>query len=107
MRDWKAVVRSRIIARRLDPTRHEAVIEELAQHLDDRFRSLVARGASEAEAEESVRQELDEGDALGQELRRAERTNPVDLPVLGDGPRAHLLQSFVQDIRYAARALVK
>ena len=44
MRDWTGTIRERLIARPLDPTRHAGVIEELGQHLDDRYRSLVARG---------------------------------------------------------------
>ena len=58
MHDWKAAVRERLTARRIDATPHTAVIEELSQHLDDRYRSLVARGLSAAEAERSVLQAL-------------------------------------------------
>ena len=49
MRDWKAEVRRRLIERRVDPTLHTSVLEELSQHLDDRYRSLIAGGADEAD----------------------------------------------------------
>ncbi len=52
----------------MDHTQHVTVIEELAQHLDDRYRSLLAQGATAAEAEQSVLQEL-EDEALDRELR--------------------------------------
>jgi len=103
MHDWKAAVRERLISRHLDPTRHIAVIEELSQHLDDRYRSLVARGASAQEAERSVLQELDEGEALRDELSRAER-RAIDRPAPGD-PGSRFLHGVWQDVRYAARAL--
>jgi len=103
MHDGKAAVRERLISRHLDPTRHIAVIEELSQHLDDRYRSLVARGASAQKAERSVLQELDEGEALRDELSRAER-RAIDRPAPGD-PGSRFLHGVWQDVRYAARAL--
>ena len=63
MRDWKGELARRLRERRIDPTRHTAVIEELAQHLEDRYRSLVARGMAADDAAASVLQEL-EDDAL-------------------------------------------
>lgn len=103
MHDWQAAVRDHLIARRVDPARHTTVIEELTQHLDDRYRSLVARGMSAADAERSVLQELDESAALRDELARAER-RLVDRPAPGD-PGGRLLHGVWQDVRYAARAL--
>jgi hypothetical protein len=57
MRDFRAAVRERLAGRQIDPTRHPAVIEELSQHLEDRYRSLLACGQPAAEAERSVLQE--------------------------------------------------
>lgn len=107
MCDWKAELKRQLEERRIDPTRHFTVIEELALHLEDRYRSLVARGMSSSEAEQSVLQELEEGEALERELRRAERAAPVSVPILGDHPRPRAMGSWGQDIRYAARALRK
>ncbi len=83
MRDWKTEVRRRLVDRRLDPTLHTSVLEELSQHLDDRYRSLIARGLDAAEADASVLRELDADetlqnasratDALTRELRHLER----------------------------------
>ncbi len=106
MPDFKPALRQRLHARRIDATRHISVIDELAQHLDDRFRSLTAQGLSPAEAERNALDELDETDSLERELRRAERRKPDDAPVLGDQSRTGVMRSWGQDVRYAARTLV-
>jgi putative ABC transport system permease protein len=107
MVEWKVVLRQRLEARGVDHTRHFTVVEELAQHLDDRYQSLLAQGMSAADAEQSVRQELDEDEALERELRRAERMSRVDVPVLGNQLRPGAIEGWWQDVRYAARALGK
>ena len=91
MRDWKAEVRRRLIERRVNPTLHTSVLEELSQRLDDRYRSLLAGGLDEATAEASVLRELDDdetlrhaartNDALTRELRHLERRHaPAAMP---------------------------
>ncbi len=107
MRDWKTELKRQLALRRIDHTRHFGVIEELAQHLEDRYRALVAQGTSPSAAEQSVLQELEESDALENELRRAERATPVDPPVLGSQPKSGAMENWWQDMRYAARALSK
>lgn len=106
MPDFKAALRQRLHARRIDATRHVSVIDELAQHLDDRFRSLTAQGLSPTEAERNALDELDETNSLERELRRAEQRKPDDAPVLGDQARTGVMRSWGQDVRYAARTLV-
>ena len=106
MPDWKAIVTGRLAGTRVDPADHDSTIEELAQHLDDRYRSLLARGASPADAESSVLDELDGADqALEHELRRAVHSRPVDAPIPGGDPRSRWLGGVWQDVRHAARAL--
>jgi len=107
MRDWKVELKRRLTERRIDPTRHVSVIEELTQHLEDRYRSLRAQGLSPDEAEQSALQELDEDEGLERELRRAEQTTRVDRPVLGDQFRPGIIDGWWQDVRYAARALAR
>ena len=107
MPDFKAAVRRRLADRRIDPTLHVAVIDELAQHLDDRYRALRSNGLSAADAERDTIEELDD-ESLERELARAERMRPAPLAPLGrpsDG--SELLTQWSQDLRYAARALVK
>jgi predicted permease len=104
--DWKTAVRQRLAALGIDATRHVSVIEELAQHLEERHQSLIARGLSAGDAERSVRHELDD-DALQRELVRAERALPENPSVLGDPPRSGVIAALAQDCRYATRALRK
>ena len=104
--DWKGVVRQRLAALGVDATLHLAVVEELAQHLDERHQSLMSRGLSAADAEQSVLQELDD-EALQRELLRAERAMPPAPVIIGDDARAGVLSNTWQDLRYAARALRK
>jgi len=50
MPDWKAEIRRRLQGLRLTPAREAAVVEELAQYLDDYYAELLAGGATKAEA---------------------------------------------------------
>ena len=46
MPDWAQHVRPRLSSLRLSPTRESEIVDELSQHLDDRWRELIAGGAS-------------------------------------------------------------
>jgi putative ABC transport system permease protein len=50
MPEWKQEIRERLANMHLEPAREAAIVEELAQHLDDRYAELLSSGASEAEA---------------------------------------------------------
>jgi hypothetical protein len=50
MPDWKPHIRSRLASLRLSPSREDEIVEELSQHLEDRWRELVASGTSKDEA---------------------------------------------------------
>jgi putative ABC transport system permease protein len=107
MPDFKTTLKRRLADKRIDPTLHLAVIDELAQHLDDRYRALVSQGMNTAEAERATLQELDD-ESLERELARAERLRILPPPPLGNPPdRAGLLSHWGQDVRYAARSLMK
>ena len=104
MRDWKHEVRRRLIERRVDPTLHASVLEELSQHLDDRYRSLLARGstaAAERACCSNSRTTLwTSGTACASSGCAASRPLPSARP--SQGIDRGLL---VADLRYAARAL--
>ena len=65
MRDWKREIMQRFAERGLESTLTSEVAEELAQHGEDRYEELVARGETEAEAFRSAIAELMEGDVTG------------------------------------------
>ena len=107
MPDFKLVVKRRLAERRLDASLHAAVVDELTQHLDDRYRALLSQGLSTAEAERNTIEELDD-DSLERELARAERARSGSTPSLGAPPtRGGLLAHWTQDVRYGLRALTK
>ena len=44
MPDWEEHVRPRLSGLRFSPTREAEIVEELSQHLEDRYRELIAGG---------------------------------------------------------------
>ena len=58
MPDWKQEIRIRLAGVQLDPTQETAILDEFADHLDDRYEELRASGASEHEAVQGALSEL-------------------------------------------------
>jgi len=107
MPDWTDEVRRRLAGLRLKPTRESEIVEELSQHLEDRFEQARRGGAGPEEAYRAALQELTESDLLAQGLRRVER--PVRLePVAPGTPRRFgMLGDLKHDLRYGVRMLWK
>ena len=68
MPDWAAHLRPRLASLRLSPAREHEIVQELSQHLEDRFRELMAGGASEDEATRLALADFREGNLLAQYL---------------------------------------
>src|SRR3990172_9430014 len=82
MRDWRAEVRSRLRSGKLDPRGEAEIVEELAQHLEDRYRELLSGRRPAAEAEAAVLGELDADPDLGGTIDSALRPlPPASVPV--------------------------
>jgi putative ABC transport system permease protein len=107
MPDWKSEIRRRLAGVKLEPTREAAIIEELAQYLDDHYVELLAGAASEAEAYRQALTELDGSELLAHELRRAERRVSPEPIALGTNRRANMIADLWQDLRFGARMLMK
>ncbi|MGH9851015.1 MAG: ADOP family duplicated permease, partial [Blastocatellia bacterium] len=105
MPDWKQEIRQRLANLKLEPTREAAIIEELAQHLEDCYAELLAGGVTPAEAERRTRAELSGNELLARELRRVERQAAPEPIVLGTNRRTNMFADMWQDLRYGARAL--
>ena len=45
MPEWGPEIRARLSTVRLSPAREAEIVEELSQHLEDRWRELIAAGA--------------------------------------------------------------
>ncbi|MBV8808446.1 MAG: ABC transporter permease [Acidobacteriaceae bacterium] len=120
MPDWNAIVRDRIASLRLNPVAESALAEELAQHLEDRYRELRSGGASEEEAYRGAVAELDDLYPIQTELRRVRM--PIHDPVPAGDPqpdnvinergttgarRARFFETLWRDLRYTGRTMRK
>jgi putative ABC transport system permease protein len=106
MPDWQQEIKQRLAGLKLEPGREAEIIEELAQHLEDRYAELLTAGARPAAAYRAALVELSDNQLLGQELRRVERITRHE-PVVFGGRRSKMLTDLWQDLRYGARMLVK
>ena len=106
MPEWKQEIRQRLAELKLEPTREAEIIEELAQHLEDRYKELLAGGATPQEASRAALAELSGSELLARELRRVERTVRREPIVLGTR-RKNMIGDLWQDLRYGTRSLRK
>src|SRR5437868_3062021 len=85
--DWKSEIRQRLAGLRLEPTREAEIVEELAQHLDDRYEELLISGKTADEAYRAVLAEFSDNDLLAQELQQVERPMMQEPVALRTGRR--------------------
>ncbi len=107
MPEWKQEIGRRLAGLRLEPARESEIVEELAQHLEDRYAELRACGATKAEAERTALTELSEHQLLARELRRVERQINQEPIILGSNRSTNMLADLWQDLRYGVRMLMK
>jgi predicted permease len=106
MLEWNDEIRKQLASLKLEPAREAEIVEELAQHLEDRCRELLSGGASEDEARRAALAELSESDVLAQELKRVEQQVEHEPVVLG-ARRINMIADLWQDVRFASRSLRK
>jgi predicted permease len=107
MPDWRREIRARLAPARLRAEREAEIVEEVAQHLDDRYRDKRSAGQTEPEAIAAAWTELETEDVLAREIARTEPRQPLDLPPPGAPSRGRWLTSLWQDLRFAGRTLRK
>jgi putative ABC transport system permease protein len=105
--DWTKDLRPHLAGLRLSPGREAEIIEELSQHLDQRYEELRAGGANEGEAYRLALDELCEPDALAQQMRSLRQAQIPPPMIPGAPPTGHVLAGLSQDLRYAARMVRK
>src|SRR5262245_34080819 len=96
MPEWKQEIRRRLTGVKLEPAREAAIIEGLAQYLEDCYAELLASGATEAEAYRQTLTELHGSELLAHELRRAERQVAPEPIGLGNNGRTNIIAYFWQ-----------
>jgi putative ABC transport system permease protein len=106
MPDWKDEIRKRLSDLELSPLRELEIVEELSQHLEDRYQELLIGGVSEEEAYRVLLDELSGKEVLAEELRRVEQPVRRESVVLG-AERRNLMSDLWQDLRYGFRILSK
>jgi predicted permease len=106
MPDWRPALLSRLARLTLRPAREREIVDELSQHLDDRYQELRGGGASHDEAMRLAIDEINEEDLLAREMRPLRQASMPD-PIAPGGPTRGLLGDVWQDLLYAARMLRK
>ena len=106
MPDWKSIVRDRVIPMHLEGPAESDLADELAQHLEDRYRDLRSSGASEEEAYRKSISELDDMHPLQVELGSKRLPKHDELSV-GAARPGNLIDDLSRDLRYAFRAMRK
>jgi putative ABC transport system permease protein len=102
MKDWRAAVRRHLRGARLDGAREIEIVEEFAQHLEERYHALKARGLDDEAAERAALVELGDPNALAVELERSDRTGRT-APTAGASASGSWLYDLWSDLRFAAR----
>src|SRR5262245_19110057 len=107
MPEWTSRLRTRLAPFGLRPWREADIIEELSQHLEQRYDELRAGGTHDAEAERLAVEELLEPAAFDSYMRSLGRTRAT-LPPAATGARTgSVFGDLRQDLGYAIRMLWK
>ncbi|HEU0092865.1 MAG TPA: ABC transporter permease, partial [Vicinamibacteria bacterium] len=107
MREWRSAVRERLAPLRLDPHQEADVIEELAQELEERHARAMREGRTDDEADALVSREV-ASESFSAEIRAALASPAArTAPDAGLAESGHLFSGLREDLRYAARLLVK
>ncbi|HLN00487.1 MAG TPA: ABC transporter permease [Bryobacteraceae bacterium] len=105
MPDWREPIRERLAQLNLSGAREGEVVEELAQHLEDRYQELRTLGASEEEARRLALAELQNDKTLEEQLRKARLPVHREPAALGSTGRIRMFGTLQHDLRIAFRAI--
>ena len=105
MPDWKKEIRAAIASLNLEPTREAELVEELSQHLHDRYEEMLIGGASEQSASTTLLSELNDG-TLTAGLKANIPTARPPL-VVGADNNERFTAGILSDLRYGARLLIR
>ena len=107
MPEWKTELKQRLADLDLPASREAEIVEELSQHLDDRYAELRRAGADEGEARRAALDELAESHRMRMELARLRRSRRAAVPVAGEPTRGRFGVRLWQDVRVGARTLLR
>src|SRR5277367_4344293 len=103
MPDWSKEIRAAIASLDMDPAREASLVEELSQHLTDRYNELRANGMEDAQARRLIETELNDGKLVAE-------LSPLFSPLPGAAApgldlRERLFAGIANDLRQALRLL--
>ena len=127
MHEWSQEIQKRLKNLNLPPAREAEIVEEVAQHLEDRYQELVAGGAVEDEARRVALEELSPSalrqaqggersrtaDGLARGLRRVEQEvkqdtlREVKVAELNVDRKIHLVCPSKRSLSHAAKAFLE
>lgn len=107
MPDWKAEIARRLEAARIDPAHEAGIVEELNQHLEDRYEELITAGHSEAEARSRVLEELSDSGLLVSTLSRVQRGSALTSPPPAAPPSGKIFSDLLRDAKYGLRSMAR
>jgi putative ABC transport system permease protein len=106
MPDWRLDVRARLSSLGLSPMREAEIVDELSQHLDDRYGELIAGGASPEEATRLALADFRSGNVLARHMASL-RQAQLPPPITPGARTGHALSDLWRDIGYTSRTLRK
>jgi predicted permease len=105
MHDWKHEIREALSQLSLRPEREAEIVEELSQHLEDRYEDLLLEGYAEDEAVQKTLSEFRQNEII-RALHGLER--PYSKPIeLGQEPQSSQTAGLWDDLRHAFRTLLR
>lgn len=102
MPDWGKQIAMRLRSVNLNSEREVEIIEELSQHLDDRYNELLSEGATDDEARDAVLREINP-DVFQKEMMPGGKPNGSRVPAENGNGRQGLFSNLREDVRYAMR----
>ena len=97
--DWKGLIREQLASLNLATAREAEIVEEFAQHAEDRYQELMSGGTPDAEARWIAIEEISDGELLAAEMRAVEPAKTPEPAREGAG--------LVRDVRFGIRSLRK
>lgn len=105
MHDWSKEIEVAIAPLNLSAAREAEVVEELSQHLNDRYEELLISGVGEEQAYGILKHDLTDGKLVAG-LKATVRETSAPIPI-GREKQERLLAGIWNDLQYGARLLVR
>jgi putative ABC transport system permease protein len=103
MPDWTREIRATTARLELDPAREASLVEELSEHLTDRYNELRGNGVDDAEACQLLRAELNDGSLVEELGPLLSPSSEAAVPGIDKGER--MFSGVGNDVRQAVRVL--